>query len=105
MSAHFANVLLKRSLGLYGFSSGETQSFTFSKMVAFVIKKGCHRGRLEIIQPITHSVIRLLYLKLQILLSRGRSRVSRKGVLMYTSSWVRFVDFISLFLKYPMKIK
>ena len=36
---------------------------------------------------------------------RGGSRISGKGVHMYKGTGVRFSDFISFFLKYPMKIK
>ena len=36
---------------------------------------------------------------------RGGYRISGKGVQMYKGKGVRFSDFISSFLKYPMKMK
>ena len=36
---------------------------------------------------------------------RGGSKIHGKGVHMYKSMGVRVADFISLFVKYPMKMK
>ena len=38
-----------------------------------------------------------------LLLDRGRSRISRKGIHMYKGVGVRFADFISFFLNIPWK--
>ena len=42
---------------------------------------------------------------LAIVMNRGGSRISGKGVHMYKGVGVGFADFISFFLKYPMKMK